>query len=321
MRNLLSKLMFGSAKVPQVVDEHGELQQAPESNNTQDGLGSEETRDYWTGHNVTNHYLFSNASESLEFFDWRNDQYYGYIDLMPVAGQDERSVLDFGCGPGHDLVGFGVYSKPARLVGVDLSESSLQEAGFRLGLHSIDAELVRLPPTLATLPFPDGSLDYIHSSGVLHHTPDPISILREFHRVLKPGGTARVMVYNYYSLWVHLYVAYQRTLIEGLYSEDSLGDRFRRSTDGEDCPISDCYRPDEWIAICNRAGFSAEFTGAAVSIIEMGMLNSRFAAIQDRRLPSEHRKFLLGLTFDTRGYPLFEGHYAGIDGCYLLRRD
>ena len=109
-----------------------------------DGLGSEETAEYWTQHNVTTHYMFSDAKESLDYFDWRNDQYYDYISLMPVIGCDGKTVLDFGCGPGHDLVGFGVYSKPAKLVGVDLSESSLQEARYRLNLHGIEADLIQL---------------------------------------------------------------------------------------------------------------------------------------------------------------------------------
>ena len=97
--------------------------------------GNEVVADYWTEHNVTSHLLFANTEESLEYFHWRNAQYYNYIDLMPVSGYCNKAVLDFGCGPGHDLVGFGVYSKPSRLVGADLSSSSLAEANVRLKLH------------------------------------------------------------------------------------------------------------------------------------------------------------------------------------------
>src|SRR5687768_14872252 len=74
-----------------------------------------DVRDYWTSHNVTAHLRFASAQESLDYFHWRNSQYPGYIDLMPMSGFDGRIILDFGCGPGHDLVGFGTYSKPARL--------------------------------------------------------------------------------------------------------------------------------------------------------------------------------------------------------------
>lgn len=282
------------------------------------GLGSEETADYWTEHNVTAHYLFSDANESLDYFEWRNDQYFDYIRLMPVAGVDGKVVLDFGCGPGHDLVGFGVYSKPTQLVGVDLSKSSLEEARYRLDLHDIQADLIQLSPDSHRLPFPDASFDYIHSSGVLHHAPDPVSILLEFKRILKPDGEIRIMVYNRDSLWLHLYVAYQRGIIQGQFSDKSIEEQFTRSTDGEDCPISNCYHPKEWIDLCATAGLQAEFMGAAISMHEMTLLDLRFSAIQDRRLSTEHRKFLLSLKFDDKGYPLFNGNYAGIDACFKL---
>ena len=71
---------------------------------------------YWEGHNVTLHHGFRDAAESLAYFRWRNDQYIGYIERMPVSGFDDKAVLDFGCGPGHDLVGFTTHSRPSRLV-------------------------------------------------------------------------------------------------------------------------------------------------------------------------------------------------------------
>src|SRR5262245_40033991 len=152
---------------------------------------------YWTDHNVNNHQRVTTISESLAYFDGRNDQYPGYIDLMPVRGQDGRVVLDYGCGPGHDLVGFGHYSRPARLIGIDIAQSSLAEAKLRLDLHCIKADLIHITEADERLPLDDVSVDYLHSSGVVHHARDPHHVLREFRRVLKPGGVCRIMVYNY----------------------------------------------------------------------------------------------------------------------------
>ena len=101
---------------------------------------------YWTRHNVTSHKLFSSRAESLEYFHWRGDQYPGYLELMPVAGHDGCDVLDFGCGPGDDIVGFLEYSRPGRLVGADVSPSSLREAANRARLHPGGAEFVLLEP-------------------------------------------------------------------------------------------------------------------------------------------------------------------------------
>lgn len=64
-------------------------------------------------------------------------------------------MLDYGCGPGNDLVGFGVYSKPARLIGMDVSVSSLDEAKHRLALHGIEAELHKIDVGMARVPLDD----------------------------------------------------------------------------------------------------------------------------------------------------------------------
>jgi hypothetical protein len=86
---------------------------------TTSSLVDEITTEYWTSYNVTLHHQFESTEESLAYFHWRNDQYFKYIELMPVSGFDNQVVLDFGCGPGHDLVGFSIYSKPKQLIGID----------------------------------------------------------------------------------------------------------------------------------------------------------------------------------------------------------
>jgi ubiquinone/menaquinone biosynthesis C-methylase UbiE len=274
---------------------------------------------YWTEHNVTLHAQFPDARASLDYFDWRNDQYYRYIDLMPVTGQDGKVVLDYGCGPGNDLVGFGVYSKPTRLIGADISVSSLREAKARLALHGVEAEYIRITEDTNRLPLDDGSVDYIHSSGVVHHTKSPETVLREFRRVLRAGGAGRIMVYNYDSLWVHLYVAYVKKLKEGLFADLDIRSAFAKTTDGPNCPISRCYRPEEFCRLAESCGFRCEYTGAAISMWEcLQFQQYRWEAIMNQTLPLEHRRFLTELTLDDRGIPMYRGHYAGVDGCYRL---
>lgn len=278
--------------------------------------------EYWISHNVTSHHQFISPADSLEYFDWRNDQYFGYIDLMPVTGQKENCVLDYGCGPGHDLVGFTHYSHPSRLIGIDVSAASLAEARARLTLHNASVEFHQLEPNDSTLPLDDDSVDYIHSSGVLHHIQEPSDILKEFRRVLKPAGRARIMVYNQQSIWYHLYVAYQRRILQKIDIDLSMRDAFARSTDGPDCPISRCYLPDEFIDLCQSAGFKSDYLGAAISAIEAQVFQThRYNAIQNRALPAESRAFLIELEVDRRNLPIFRGDFAGIDGCFELTHE
>jgi len=273
---------------------------------------------YWTKHNVTQHHTFTSAEDSLEYFHWRNDQYIGYIDLLPVAGQDGKVVLDYGCGPGHDLVGFAVYSRPQRLIGLDVSSSSLGEARNRLALHDAQVDLIQHDEKSPRTPLEDASVDYIHSSGVLHHIADREGVLQELRRVIRPDGEMRVMVYNYDSIFLHLYTAYVVQICQGRYSGETVRQAFSHLTDGPHCPIAEVYRPQEFIDLAQRCGWRAEHLGNATSVFEVGLVPARCNAIQDRRLPAEHRQFLLGLTFNPAGLPLWNHQQAGVDGCFRL---
>ncbi len=288
-----------------------------QSDNLERGTDIEQ---YWTGHNVTRHRSFADAEASLQDFHWRNAQYFGYIDLMPVSRADGLAVLDFGCGPGYDLVGFATHSHPARLIGVDVSATSLAEAKNRLNLHGAEPELYHHDVTLGPLPIEDRAIDLVHSSGVLHHMSDMAPALRELRRVLKPGGRAQIMVYHADSLWAHLYVAYERQIVQGIDTGLDLAAAFQKSTDGPDCPIARCYTQRQFVDIITEFGFELETFGVAVSAWEMSLLHKRYAAIMDPRLPRQSRDFLAALHFDTHGLPLIcPGVHAGIDACFRFR--
>ena len=276
--------------------------------------------EYWTDHNVTSHHQFTSVEDSLQQLEFRNQQYPGYIDLLPVSGKDGMAVLDYGCGPGHDLVGFAHYSRPKRLVGVDISPTSLNEAEQRLRLHGASAELKRIDHGTYDLPFDTASFDYIHCSGVLMCIEDPPRLLNEFHRLLKPGGELRLMVYSHDSIWLHLYVAYVVQLENGLYSDLPTRVAFTRTTDGEDCPVNAVWRPGEVLQLGREAGFEPEFLGAAISLWELHLLPRRHVACLHPALPAESRTFLMGLRLDAQGHPLHGEHRAGVDGCFRFRR-
>jgi SAM-dependent methyltransferase len=279
---------------------------------------AQSAEDFWSAYNVTGHHRFRDRAESLRYFDWRSEQYFDYLDYMPVAGQDGKVVLDYGCGPGHDLVGFVEYSKPTRLIGIDVSRASLREAEERLGLHGAHPTLIHVTEDTARLPLDDASIDYVHCSGVLHHVPQPERVLAEFRRVLRSTGQARLMVYNYESLWLHLYAAHIIRFTRRNGGTLTVREAFRRSTDTEDCPISEAWTPADVVAMGARAGFACRHLGNAVSVHELAILPRRFEAILNLQLEEEHRRFLRELTFDTRGVPYRASRAAGIDGCYML---
>jgi ubiquinone/menaquinone biosynthesis C-methylase UbiE len=270
---------------------------------------------YWTINMVASG-DFENAEHSLNYFLWRNQQYPGYIELMPVTNADNLVVLDYGCGPGNDLVGFSLFSNCARVIGADVSLTALKASKKRLALHSKTAELIQINEDNNKINLPDNSVDLVHSSGVLHHVKSLSLAIKEIHRILKPGGKMQVMVYNYESLWLHLYVAFLCQIEKEQYKQYDLMEAFKRLTDGPDCPISHCYRPNEFLKIVNDLGFYGHYKGSAISLFELQILPERFKAISSMKLKYEHRQFLSSIIFNANGYPTVNNKVAGVDACF-----
>jgi SAM-dependent methyltransferase len=102
-----------------------------------------------------------------------------------------RRILDVGCGTGTMLSYLADYGKAQ---GVDIDEEAIGYCRER-GLTD-----VRLG-SAETLPFEDGSFDLVTALDVVEHLDDDMAALREFRRVLQPGGTLLVTVPAHPFLW------------------------------------------------------------------------------------------------------------------------
>jgi len=123
------------------------------------------------------------AGADPESFEASGREHAGQIRRVLEPGS---SVLDFGCGIGR----IAKYLAPhcRELHAVDVSAEMLARARKRLAgldnvrLHQVDGPAL---PMLA-----DGSVDFAYAMLVLHHLAkqDAFLVLREFGRVLRPGG-------------------------------------------------------------------------------------------------------------------------------------
>lgn len=189
-----------------------------------------------------------------------------------------RAVLEIGCGMGTDGSQFA--ARGALYTGVDLSAASVNFSKERF-------RLMGLPGNFAVcnaedLPFSDNSFDHIYSFGVIHHSPNPEGIAGEMYRVLRPGGTFTVMLYNRTSLnfkveimgirkafrWL-LLPSFAVPLLSAIIgvSKDKLA-RHRQiliqrprmsepewvsiNTDGPDCPLSRVYSASEALRLFDQ---------------------------------------------------------------------
>jgi AhpD family alkylhydroperoxidase len=105
-----------------------------------------------------------------------------------VAGHARGDVLEIGVGTGSN---FGAYPADVTIHGIDVSSSALALAVERA--RTDRREVVLVEGDAALLPFPDASFDTVVASFVLCSVGDVDRTLREARRVLRPGGTMRLL--------------------------------------------------------------------------------------------------------------------------------
>jgi ubiquinone/menaquinone biosynthesis C-methylase UbiE len=162
-------------------------------------LIKEQVQSYWDGQPCGS----SEVSEdrgSVEFLAAHERIRYEREPMIePFAdfgGWTGRKVLEVGVGMGADHVRFR--KSGADAVGVDLSPESLRLASLRAAAQGVSVSLMRADAE--ALPFAENWFDMVYSWGVLMHVPDTPRAIHEVHRVLKPGGECRIMLYNRHSL-------------------------------------------------------------------------------------------------------------------------
>ncbi|MDA9321720.1 class I SAM-dependent methyltransferase [Gammaproteobacteria bacterium] len=102
-------------------------------------------------------------------------------------------VLEIGVGFGADHSRIA-QSGPKSLVGVDLTQRAIDNTKVRFELLGLKSNLKT--DNAENLSFEDSSFDAVYSWGVLHHSPNTEKCFEEVYRVLRPGGFAKIMVYN-----------------------------------------------------------------------------------------------------------------------------
>jgi ubiquinone/menaquinone biosynthesis C-methylase UbiE len=185
-----------------------------------------------------------------EFFDEvERHRYQEYAPWMPeVMGFNNFAgarLLEVGCGMGTDLLQFA--RGGAKVTAVDLTPRSIETSRHHLELYGQSGEFAIAD--CERLPFGDASFDVAYSNGVLHHTADTASAVREIHRVLAPGGEARVMLYHrgswaYFSQVVLRYGIMRGEFLRGTSASDIMS-RYVEFNAGGGRPLVKAYTRSE----------------------------------------------------------------------------
>jgi len=163
-------------------------------------------------------------------------------DAFGFADFSGQLVLDLGCGAGIDSAEFA--RNGAKVVSVDLTRTATELARDLLKESGLPPLVIQAD--VKALPFRDQAFDCVYCFGVLHHIPDVETVLAEIHRVLKPDGRVRAMLYHQDSLLYAYSIIYWRGIKDGLLgtlTPEQLVSRYSERREG--CPYTRAYTKDK----------------------------------------------------------------------------
>jgi len=113
-----------------------------------------------------------------------------YLPAVPNG-----TLLDVGCGSGEWLAMMSRLGWNSQ--GVDFDQNAVELArknGLKVDVGTLESQN-----------YPESSFDAVTINHVIEHVPDPVSLLKECRRILKPGGTIALATPNSQSLGHHIF--------------------------------------------------------------------------------------------------------------------
>ena len=118
--------------------------------------------------------------------------FYARVAGEVAAAHPGGKLPEVGSGPGRLAVRLARAAPGMTLTGADISAAMVERAARRAAGAGLSERVRFEVGDVAALPLSDGEFDGVVSTLSLHHWSDPASGLAEIHRVLKPGGEARI---------------------------------------------------------------------------------------------------------------------------------
>lgn len=226
----------------------------------------------------------STESDRKKYFEEIERKRYSFIRHIPNVAKfnsfRDKKVLEVGCGLGTDGRQFA--KNGAIYYGINVDEGSTNLAIESFNLFNIKGVIKQM--NAESIEFEGDYFDHIYSCGVIHHSPNTEKIVKEMYRVLKPGGTITLMIYNKSSINYYFEIMFLRKIFRFLlipafapnviskltglnrqklerHREIMLKDKMTKerwisiNTDGPDCPLAKVYNKSEALNMFKNEGF------------------------------------------------------------------
>ena len=127
-----------------------------------------------------------------------------YREIKRFIGNDDKRILEAGCGTGRFCLLLGKDFPHAEITGIDISDYAIriaENAKSQLGIENVKFE----KRDLFSTGYPDNYFDVVFNEGVIEHfsldgEPTYKDAIHEMVRITKKGGKVIVAVPNYYCL-------------------------------------------------------------------------------------------------------------------------
>jgi len=143
---------------------------------------------------VNERYIHGHHESVLRSHTWRTVENSAAY-LLPYL-HEGLDLLDVGSGPGTISVDFAERLAPGRVLGVDAAPAIVEQAAKLASDRGLSNASFAVANAYA-LDLADDSFDIAHAHQVLQHVADPVSVLREMARVVRPGGVVAARDVDY----------------------------------------------------------------------------------------------------------------------------
>lgn len=138
---------------------------------------------------MENNYLYSFSD--LDNHWWRKGRRDAIYRIVNQYELPDETVIDVGCGSGSTLENFD--DDIFDTLGIDINSSVVATANNK-GVPAAVGEGTQIPTA-------NNEFSLLIASDVLEHIAEPVDAIREWYRVLKPGGVAIIFVPAFQWLW------------------------------------------------------------------------------------------------------------------------
>jgi ubiquinone/menaquinone biosynthesis C-methylase UbiE len=122
------------------------------------------------------------TSPPMQLFRW-------FVAHRAVRMTNRGEAADLGCGPGQLVIELARRAPGLHVTGIDLAEEMIARGQDKARRTGISERVSFRRGNAQQIPFPGASLDLVVSTLSLHHWSDPVAVLDEVARVLRPGGS------------------------------------------------------------------------------------------------------------------------------------